>query len=267
VDDLLITGNNVVLIREIKDELKKDFEMTDLGEMKYFLGMEVDQTKDGIFVCQKRYAKEMLKKFNMENCKSVNTPLVLNSKMMKDDGAKKSDEKVYRSLVGCLLYLTATRPDLMFTVNLLSRYRQEPSEIHFQAAKRVLRYIKGTEDYGISFTKSEKFVLTGFTDSDWAGSADDMKSTSGYAFYAGSSLVCWNSIKQKTVAQSTAEAEYIAATEATNQAIWLRKILNDLKHQQSEATTILCDNQSAVAIVKNPVFHGKTAYKHQVSLH
>ncbi|CAI9759028.1 unnamed protein product [Fraxinus pennsylvanica] len=154
IDDLLITGSNAALIDEIKDELKTDFEMTDLGEMKYFLGMEVNQTEDA-----------------------------QNSKLIKDDGAKKTEEKVYRSLVGCLLYLTATRPDLMFAINLLSRFSQEPSEIHFQVAKRVL--------------------------SDWAGSANDMKSTSSYTFYNGSSLVCWNSIKQKMVAQSTAEAEYI----------------------------------------------------------
>ncbi|XP_022848322.1 uncharacterized protein LOC111370709 [Olea europaea var. sylvestris] len=147
--------------------------------MQYFLGMEIDQTQEGIFVYQKRYAMEVLKKFSMENCKSVSTPLVQNSTLIKEDGAQKSDEKIYRSLVGRLLYLTITRPDVTYVANILSRFRQEPSEIHFQAAKRVLRYIKENVELGIWYKKSENLILTGFTDSDWVGSIDDMKSTSG----------------------------------------------------------------------------------------
>lgn len=124
----------------------------------------------------------------------------------------------------------------------------------------MLRYVKGTEELGIWFKKSERLLLTGFTNRYWVGSVDDMKNTSSYVFYASSSVVCWNSMKQKTVAQSTAEAEYIAASETTNQAVWIRKVLEDLKHKQEDATTIFCDNQSAVAMVKNPVFHGRTKH-------
>lgn len=219
VDDLLITGSSQELIDQVKEDMKQAFEMTDLGKMHYFLSMEISQSREGIFICQKRYVKEMLKKFSMENCKPVSTHLMQNLKLIKDDGGRKTDEKIYRSLVGSLLYLTITRPDITFAANLLSRFRQEPTEMHFQAAKRVLRYIKGNTEMGIWFKRSEKLDLTGYTDSDWAGSMDDMKSTSGYIFYLGLSIICWNSMKQKIVAQSTAEAECIAASEATNQAI------------------------------------------------
>lgn len=144
------------------------------------------------------------------------------------------DESLYRSLIGCLLYLTATRPDLMYATSLLSRFMTNPSENHFRAAKRVLRYIKGDPGLGVWFRKSESFQLVGYSDSDWAGSIDDMKSTSGYVFFLNSGAVCWLSKRQATVAQSIAEAEYISAATAVNQAIWLRKILNDLNQTQRQ---------------------------------
>lgn len=156
--------------------------------------MEIFQTQNGIFVCQMKYIREMLKTFSMKNSKLVSTPLVLNLKLMKDDGTKKIDE-VYRIIVGCLLYLTSIRPDITFAANILFRFRQEPSELHFQAAKRVLKYVKGIKELGIWFKNFKRLLLTGFTDSDWVGSVDDMKSTSGYVFYASSSIVCWNSMK------------------------------------------------------------------------
>ncbi|XP_031258739.1 uncharacterized protein LOC116116829 [Pistacia vera] len=180
--------------------MQSEFEMTDLGEMTYFLGMEINQSADGIFVCQRKYANEILKKFNMENCNPVSTPLVQNQKLCREDGASKVDESMYRNLVGCLLYLTTTRLDLMYASSLLSRFMNEPREIHFRAAKRVLRYIKGSADLGIWFRKSEKFNLVGFTDSDWVGSLDDMRSTSGYVFSLNSGAFCWLSKKQENVA-------------------------------------------------------------------
>lgn len=234
--------------------------MSDLGLMFYFLGMEIQQTHQGIFICQKKFAAEVLAKFSLENCKSVSTPLAHNEKLVKDDGSSKVDSSVYRSLIGSLLYLTATRPDIMFAASLLSRFMQDPNETHFRTAKRVLRYIKGTVSYGIWFKKSEELKLIGFTDSDWAGSHDDMKSTSAYVFSIGSGFFSWNSKKQNVVAQSTAEAEYIAAAAAVNQAIWLRKVLTDVGHDQVDATTILCDSKSAVAMAKNPVFHGRSKH-------
>ncbi|KAL0441844.1 UNVERIFIED_CONTAM: Retrovirus-related Pol polyprotein from transposon TNT 1-94 [Sesamum radiatum] len=169
----------------------------------------------------------------MESCKTVTTPLVTGEKYQKEDGSQKVDGSMYRSLIGSLLYLTATRPDIMFATCLLSRFMQSPSQVHYAAAKRILRYLRG--------------------------SVDDMKSTSGYTFSLGSGIFSWASKKQATVAQSSAEAEYIAAAATSNQAIWLRRILED-GEKQEEPTTIYCDNKSAIAITKNPVQHSRTKH-------
>ena len=166
VDDLLVTGSKPILVNQFKEQMKQVFEMTDLGEMSYFLGMEVIQSQQEIFISQHKYARDVLKKFNMESCKSISTPLMENEKLSKDDGAAKVDEGLYRSLVGCLMYLTATRPDIMYAVSLLSRFMHCASELHFKAAKRVLRYVKGTADFGVCFKKSEKLELHGYSDSD-----------------------------------------------------------------------------------------------------
>ncbi|KAG8489064.1 hypothetical protein CXB51_017032 [Gossypium anomalum] len=266
VDDLLVTGSKEELINEFKEQMLKVFEMTDLGVMTYFLGMEVNQSDQGIFISQHIFALKILSKFCMANCKPVNTPVAQGEKLSRSESVERVDEKEYRSLVGCLLYLTATRPDIMFGVSLLSRFMHCCNVTHFKAAKRILRYVKGTLNHGVMFKKEKELKLIGYSDSDWAGSVDDMKSTSGYFFTLGSGVFCWSSKKQQTVAQSTAEAEYIAAAAAVNQAIWLRKLLSDLNEEQSEATKIMVDNQSAVAIAKNPVFHGKT--KHfKIKLH
>lgn len=259
VDDLLITGNDIDEINKFKKSMLQVFEMTDLGLMKYFLGMELHQLDDGIFLSQKKYANDVLKKFKLESCKSVSTPLAVNEKLSKSDGDAKADVTQYRSLIGCLLYLTATRPDLMFSASLLSRFMHSPSVTHLGVGKRVLRYIRGTTDFGIWYNKGDG-KIEGFVDSDWAGSVDDSKSTSGYVFSLGSGVFSWNSKKQDVVAQSSAEAEYIAAAAASNQAIWIKKVLSDLNHVQEEPIVLWCDNKSAIAIAKNPIQHGRTKH-------
>ena len=206
VDDLLVTGSDEKLIKEFKVEMLKAFEMKNLGLMSFFLGMEVKQDHDGILIHQKKYAREILKKFHMEDCKSTTSPMNQKEKFSKDDGADKVDEMHYRSLIGCLIYLTATRPDILFAVSILSRFMHCASEVHLQAAKRVIRYVKGTLDYGIMYSHSHNFKLHGYSDSDWAGCIDDMRSTSGYCFSFGSGVFSWCSKKQEVVAQSTAEA-------------------------------------------------------------
>ncbi|XP_044475741.1 secreted RxLR effector protein 161-like [Mangifera indica] len=178
----------------------------------------------------------------MENCRSISIPLMQNEKLRKDDRAEKVDESLYRSLMGCLMYLTATRPDIMFVVSLLSRFMHCATEVHFKVAKRVLRYIKGTTDFGIMFEKSENLNFHGYADSDWAGSCDDMRSTLGYVFSFGSRCFSWSSKKKDIVAQSIVEVEYVVATAVMNQVLWLRKLLSDLKHVQEEATKIFVDN-------------------------
>ncbi|KAI4312157.1 hypothetical protein MLD38_037000 [Melastoma candidum] len=174
--------------------------------MHYFLGFEIHQENDGIFFNQKKYATDLLKKFRMNEAKSVPTPLVANLKLVKDDGSDAADATLFRSIIGSLLYLSTSHPDLMFAASYLSRFMQSPSQIHLCAAKRVLRYVKGTVDFSIRFVKNKSSNLQGFCDSDWTGSIEDSKSTSGFSFSFGSGVFAWNSKKQEVVAQSSAEA-------------------------------------------------------------
>ncbi|KAK5834863.1 hypothetical protein PVK06_010542 [Gossypium arboreum] len=190
----------------------------------------------------------------MSKCKPADTPVALGEKLSSTSEHDRVDEKGYRSLVGCLLYLTATRPDIIYAVGLLSRFMHCCNVAHFKAVKRVLRYVKGTLSFGVKFERAEELRLAGYSDSDWAGSVDDIKSTSGYFFTLGSDVFSWSSKKQQIVAQSTAEAEYIAAATTVNQVIWLRKLLDDLNAGQPEATKIKVGNQSVVASAKNLCF-------------
>ncbi|CAJ2661747.1 unnamed protein product [Trifolium pratense] len=240
--------------------MMKKYEMSDLGLLHHFLGIEVYQDEYGVFICQKRYTENILKKFGMYGCKPVDIPLVVNEKLKKENGGRLIDASMYRSLVGSLFYLTTSRPDLMFAATLLSRFMSKPSHLHLGAAKRVLRYVMGTMEYGIRFEKNSKFEAKGYCDSDWAGSVDDMKSTSGYVFNLGSGVISWCSKKQDTVAQSSAEAEYLAAGLATQQSLWLRRILEDIGEKQEGSLQLHCDNKSAIAMAKNLVFHSRTRH-------
>ncbi|KAJ8769571.1 hypothetical protein K2173_005174 [Erythroxylum novogranatense] len=199
--------------------------MTDLGLMRYFLGIEVQQGKNGFFISQERYAKEILKKFSMEDCQSVDTPVECSIKLTKEGEGKLVNPTYFKSLVGCLRYLTCTRPDILFGVSLVSRYIETPKISHLKTAKRILRYIKGTTDYGMLYTSEKELELVVFSDSDWAGSYDDRKSTTGFVFYFGSTTFTWSSKKQSIVALLTCEAEYIAAASCVCHAIWLRRLL------------------------------------------
>ncbi|KAA3486889.1 retrovirus-related pol polyprotein from transposon tnt 1-94 [Gossypium australe] len=188
VDDLLVIGSNSKLVDDFKRQIQVVFEMLDLGEMTYFLGLEVIKTCEVIFIIQKAFAMRILRRYDMENCKSVNIPISQREKLVSNEDIKRLDETSYRSLVGCLLYLTTSSLDIMFFVSLLSRYMHCNNIIHYEATKRVLRYVKGTLSYGVKFIKFEKLKLLGYSDNDWTGSTEDMKSTFGYFFTLGSSV-------------------------------------------------------------------------------
>ena len=197
----------------------------------------------------------MLERFNMQESKEAITPTVMGLKLSREDNSKDFDPSLYKSIVGSLMYLTATRPDIMHVVSLISRFMEKPKDAHWQAGKRILRYVKGTKRYGILYTATECSDLVGYTDSDWVGSVDDRKSTSGYVFHMGSGAISWASKKHLIVALSTAEAEYVAATAVVCQEIWMKRMLRSLCQEKTKGTVIFCDNSSAIALSKNYVFH------------
>jgi len=196
--------------------------MTDLGLMQYFLGIEMDQSDDGIFICRTNYANEVLKRFRMLNCKPAATSMSTGIKIRKYDEGSYVDPTLYKRLVGSLMYLKSMRPNIMLVVSLISRFMETPKSTHWQAGKRILRYITGTIDFGIRYTSRLNFELIGYTDSDFAGSIDDRKSTSGYVFSLGSGA--WASKKQPIVTLYSTEVEYIATAVVSCKAMWMRRI-------------------------------------------
>ena len=215
---------------------------------------------DGIFLSQAKYTREMLKKFEMDDCKPVGTPIPTSCKLSKEENSPCIDQKLYRSMIGSLLYLTATRPDILYAVCLAARYQADPREAHLQAVKRIFRYLKGTEGHGLFYKRNSSLTLYAYSDADWAGCVDDRKSTSGGAFYLGDNLVSWHSKKQESVSLSTAEAEYIAATSSCTQVLYMVELLRNFGVDSLKPVVILCDNSSAINISKNPVQHSRTKH-------
>jgi hypothetical protein len=259
VDDLFLTGAET-LIAACKQDLAKEFEMKDLGLMHYFLGLEIWQQEGETFLGQGKYTIEILKRFGMEDCKSMTTPMITNLKKLNSSESDKVNPTIYRQLIGCLMYLKNTRPDICFVVNTLSQHMVDPREVHWVAAKHILRYLKGTIEFGLQYLQGDQINLVGYSDSDWAGSTADRKSTSGCCFSLGSGVISWYSRKKKSVALSSAEAEYMAASQASCEAIWLRKMLINLFETDLDPTTIFCDNQSCIKLSENPVFHDRSKH-------
>lgn len=196
----------------------------------------------------------------MDECKVVAVPLQQNIKLQNEDGSKEADVTLYKQAIGSLIYLTTIVLDLAYIVSVLSQYMSKPLEIHWNVAKCILRYLQGTVDYGIIYTDSSNVRLTGFTDSDWAGNVDDCRSIIGYAFSIGSRVITWRIKKQNRISLSSAEAEYQAMYAMTCEAVWLRRLLQDVGEEQKDATTIRCDNQSSIKLANNLVFHKNTKH-------
>ncbi|KAL3498624.1 hypothetical protein ACH5RR_041356 [Cinchona calisaya] len=196
VDDMIHMGSSSSPINEFKLCMKRKFEMSNLGLLHYFLGLEVKQVEDGIFGLQRKYATNLLKRFNMLNCKFAATPMNLNEKLQVDDETKQTNASHFRSLVGGLIYLTHTRPDIVFSVGVISRFMHSPSKHHLGMAKRFLHYVAGTIDYGLWYEKVSNFKLIGYSNSDWVGFLEDRRSTSGYI--SKSSISCYFMEFQKT---------------------------------------------------------------------
>jgi len=228
--------------------------------MHYCLGLEVWRNDGRTLITQSKYTNEVLKRFHMNECETMSTPLEQNIKLRSDDGTKEVNGTLYRQLVGSLNYLTTTRPDIAYAVSILSQFMAKPHESHWIDAKRVLRYLKGTINFGIEYTNACNVELTGHSDSDWARNPDDRKSTTGYIFNIGSGAISWSSKKQATISLSSTEAEYKALFSSTCEAIWLRRILEDVGEGQQEPTVIRCDNQSTIKLGNNLVCHARSKH-------
>ncbi|KAE8704478.1 hypothetical protein F3Y22_tig00110450pilonHSYRG00264 [Hibiscus syriacus] len=259
VDDLIITGDDEAEILQTKENLSVRFQMKELGQLKHFLGLEVDRTHEGIFLCQQKYAKDLLKRFGMLECKSTSTPMEPNIKMCAHEVKDLEDATMYRQLVGSLIYLTLTRPDISYAVGVMSRYMQNPKKPHLEAVRRILRYVKNTIDYGLLYKKGEDCKLVSYC-ADYAGDHDTRRSTTGYVFKLGSGTISWCSKRQPTISLSTTEAEYRAAAMATQESTWLIQLMNNLHQPVDYAIPLYCDNQSAIRLAENPVFHARTKH-------
>jgi hypothetical protein len=259
VDDIIITGNDSSTITSIISQLSTAFELKDLGPLRYFLGLQIDYTKTGFFVHQRKYLTDLLTKFHMLDSKVVPTPIVLSPALTPSEDDVLSDPTAYRSLVGALQYATFTRPDITFAVNRVCQFMHKPTSTHFVAAKRILRFLKGTLDKGILFQPGP-LALTAFTDADWAGDPADRRSTSGITVFLGHNPITWVSKKQHTVSRSSTEAEYRSLATGAAELSWLRQVLCDLGLYLASAPVIWCDNTSALALASNPVFHGRTKH-------
>jgi hypothetical protein len=234
------------------------FEMSMMGELKYFLGFQINQLQEGTFISQTKYIQDILKKFGMKNGKPIKTPMETNG-LDLDTGGKSVDQKVYRSMIDSLLYLCASRPDIMLSVCMCARFQANPKEVHLRAMKRIMRYLVYTPKFGLWYTKGSTFDLIGYFDADYAGCKIDRKSTSGTCQFLGRSLVSWASKKQNSVALSTAEAEYIAAGHCCAQLLLMRQTHRDYGYKLSKVP-LLCDNESAICMADNPVEHSRTKH-------
>ncbi|XP_021305110.1 uncharacterized protein LOC110431003, partial [Sorghum bicolor] len=259
VDDIIFGSTNEDFCKEFGDLMSKEFEMSMIGELSFFLGFQVKQMKEGVFISQEKYTQDLLKRFKMMDCKPIKTPMALNGHLDLDEGGNPIDKTLYRSMIGSLLYLTASRPDIMFSVCMCARYQAMPMESHLIAVKRILRYLKYTPCLGLWYPKGARFQLVGYSDSDYAGCRIDRKSTSGGCHFLGRSLVSWMSKKQNSVALSTAEAEYIAAGACCAQILYMKQTLLDYGIVLDKVP-LLCDNESAVKLANNPVQHTRTKH-------
>uniref|UniRef100_A0AAV1VK09 Integrase catalytic domain-containing protein n=1 Tax=Peronospora matthiolae TaxID=2874970 RepID=A0AAV1VK09_9STRA len=264
VDDVLVTGSSLEMIARTKNDLKTRFEMTDSGKCAFVLGIELLDGEDGsVTMCQRRYVDDVLKRFGMDECKAVASPVDVSSRLVPSNSASKVDVP-FREAVGALMHLTtATRPDIAYAVSFVSRFMEKPQEEHWVAVKRIFRYLQGTKMHGICYKPSAKIDFRGYSDADWDGDLADRKSTSGYVFMLLGAPVSWGSKKQPSVSLSTSEAEYIALSLAIQEGKWINRLLCEIMaaaNEEGPELVIREDNQSCIKMTKNPVNHGRAKH-------
>ena len=260
VDDIIVIGDDLKEKEELRHCLKKEFEIKELGKLRYFLGIEVAHSKRGIFVSQQKYVLDLLRETGKIGCKPAETPIEPNHKLGEANGDVPVDKGNYQRLVGRLIYLSHTRPNIAFAMSVVSQFMHDPKEAHLQAVHRILQYLKANPGKGIMYKKGQSLTLEAYTDADYAGSVVDRRSTSGYCILIGGNLVTWRSKKQNVVARSSAESEFRAMALGICELLWLKIILCDLKVEWEAPMRLYCDNKSAIDIAHNPVQHDRNKH-------
>jgi hypothetical protein len=260
VDDIILAGSSLHEFDRIKSILDSKFKIKDLGVLKYFLGLEIAHSTAGISVSQRKYCLDLLDSSGLLGSKPASTPLDTSTKLHQDNSKPFADVSCYRRLIGRLLYLNTTRPDITLATQQLSQFLNAPTTTHYKAACRVIRYLKQNPGQGLFFPRNSEIQILGYVDADWAGCLDSRRSTTGFCFFLGSSLVSWRAKKQATVSRSSSEAEYRALSTATCELQWLLYLLKDLNIICSKQPVLYCDSQSAIHIASNPVFHERTKH-------
>ncbi|KAG9458307.1 hypothetical protein H6P81_002815 [Aristolochia fimbriata] len=261
VDDILFMGNDLEMVLRIKEWLKTLFDMKDIGEASFILGIKIERDRKvkKLSLSQERYLDSVLKRFGVVGWKTIDSPIYKGTSLSKEMAPSSDEERLkmqsipYAQVVGSLMYaMLCTRPDLGFVVSLVSRYQSDPGALHWQVVKRILRYLLGTKDYKLTY-QTDELIPIRYTDSDYAGDPDDRKSTSGFVFMLGGAAISWASKKQKCVARSTMEAEFVASSLASTEAVWIKGFLEDLKLSCWDGSPIqlFCDNQATVTTLKN----------------
>jgi hypothetical protein len=259
VDDIVITGDDTKEIVQLKMELAREFKVKDLGQLRYFLGIEVSRSPKGIYLSQRKYILDLLSETGLTGCRPASTPIEQNHRLHEGAG-EPIDRERYQRLVGRLIYLSHTRPDITFAVSVVSQFMHDPRTSHMDAVNRIMRYLKGCPGQGLLYTSHGNLQVEFYTDADWAGSLEDRRSTSGYCTFVGGNLVTWRSKKQSVVARSTAEAEFRSMAHGVCEVLWLRILLIELGLFQSKPLMLYCDNKAALDIANNPVQHDRTKH-------
>lgn len=263
VDDMLIASDNEAWMKSLKMELMKDFKIRDLGLASYCLGIQIQQKEEEIKLTQESYINEVLVQFGMSEAKPVTTPMDPGTLLIKKskDGDNIRTNQPYRELIGSLMYIAiGTRPDIAHSVSVLSQFNDCFDNTHWSAAKKVLRYLKGTSDIGLIFKRSLLGQLEGYVDANWGSCLIDRRSYTGYVFLLSNSAISWESHKQRTVALSTTEAEYMGITEAVKESIYLKNFLIELGFEELSQITLWSDNQGASLLTRNDIYHQRSKH-------
>ena len=268
VDDIVVVSNHIHLINEFKHQISNEYKVKDLGELKFFLGIEFSQQKGLVQMSQSKYCKDILERFDMMNCIAEKVPCEKNihdQLRANKNSPLLANAKRYRELVGSLIYLEqVTRPDISYVTNLLGQQMANPTEFHWKMGLKVLRYLKGTQYFTLNYRRADLVQLTCYADADWGNNALDRKSQTGYLNYLheNSSPISWSSRKQNLVATSTCNAEYVALSEATCEVIWLQKLLTFIKlpNMTYQPAQMYSDNTGAIALCYNPCHHRRSKH-------